>query len=94
MVCAFLLLCQVLHFQQTPCSGTNCALYALTGQEFALPATIPADFSIQLINNSLNWLQFNGKTMDEEGGNMLDIKLTSEDLDQIDRLLTYAQKKV
>lgn len=74
------------------CSGTNCALYALTGQEFALPATIPSDFSIQLINNSLNWLQFNGKTMQEEGGNILDIKLTSEDLNQIDRLLTYAQK--
>ncbi|MCT2409154.1 hypothetical protein NZD88_16525 [Chryseobacterium antibioticum] len=76
----------------SPCTGSNCALYALTGQEFALPATIPADFSIQLINNSLSWLQFNGKTMKEEDGNTLDITLTSEDLNQISTLLTYAQE--
>jgi LysM repeat protein len=74
------------------CTGSNCALYALTGQEFALPAAIPADFSIQLINNSLSWLQFNGKTMQEEGGNTLDIKLTTDDLSQISTLLTYAQE--
>lgn len=77
----------------SPCIGNNCALYALTGQEFALPATIPADFSIQLINNSLSWLQFNGKSMQEEGGNILDIKLTAEDINQINTLLTYAQTK-
>ncbi|MBL1220372.1 hypothetical protein JET18_05950 [Chryseobacterium sp. L7] len=76
----------------SPCTGANCALYSLTGQEFALPATIPADFSIQLINNSLSWLQFNGKTMREEGGNTLDITLTSDDLNQISTLLTYAQE--
>ncbi|MET3035923.1 LysM domain-containing protein [Chryseobacterium sp. NRRL B-14859] len=74
------------------CTGSDCALYALTGQEFALPATIPDDFSIQLINNSLNWLQFNGKTMQEEGGNTLNVQLTTEDLNQISALLTYAQK--
>lgn len=74
------------------CTGSDCALYALTGQEFALPATIPDNFSIQLINNSLSWLQFNGKTMKEEGGNTLDITLTSEDLNQISTLLTYAQE--
>ncbi|NML68703.1 hypothetical protein HHL23_02665 [Chryseobacterium sp. RP-3-3] len=78
--------------KDSPCTGSNCALYALTGQEFDLPATIPADFSIQLINNSLSWLQFNGKTMKEEGGNTLDITLTSEDLNQISTLLTYAQE--
>lgn len=77
----------------SPCTGSNCALYALTGQEFALPATIPADFSIQLINNSLNWLQFNGKTMKEEGGNTLDVQLTTDDINQISTLLTYAQEK-
>lgn len=75
----------------SPCTGNNCALYALTGQEFALPATIPADFSIQLINNSLSWLQFNGKSMQEEGGNILDINLTPEDINQINTLLSYAQ---
>jgi LysM repeat protein len=75
----------------SPCTGNNCALYALTGQEFALPATIPADFSIQLINNSLSWLQFNGKSMQEEGGNILDIQLTPEDINQINTLLSYAQ---
>ncbi|WP_336690717.1 MULTISPECIES: LysM peptidoglycan-binding domain-containing protein [unclassified Chryseobacterium] len=79
--------------QGSPCTGNNCALYSLTGQEFALPATIPADFSIQLINNSLSWLQFNGKSMDEEGGNILNVKLTPEDINQIDTLLNYAQTK-
>jgi len=74
------------------CKGSTCALYALTGQEFALPATIPSDFSIQLINNSLSWLQFNGKTMQEEGGNTIDVTLTSEDINQISTLLNYAQK--
>ncbi|MFN1215731.1 LysM peptidoglycan-binding domain-containing protein [Chryseobacterium kwangjuense] len=77
----------------SPCTGSDCALYALTGQEFALPATIPADFSIQLINNSLSWLQFNGKTMKEEGGNTLDVQLTTDDINQISTLLTYAQEK-
>ncbi|NIF06603.1 LysM peptidoglycan-binding domain-containing protein [Chryseobacterium sp. Tr-659] len=72
------------------CTGSNCALYALTGQEFALPNPIPDDFSIQLINNSLNWLQFDGKTI-QEGGSTLDIKLTTEDINQINTLLTYAQ---
>lgn len=74
------------------CTGPDCALYALTGQEFTLPAAIPSGFSIQLINNSLHWLQFNGKTNQEEGGNILDIALTSEDINQIGTLLTYAQK--
>lgn len=77
--------------EDSPCTGSNCALYALTGQEFALPATIPDDFSIQLINNSLSWLQFNGKTI-QNGGNTLDITLTDEDINQVNTLLTYAQQ--
>jgi len=76
----------------SPCpTDGNCALYSLTGQEFALPANVAAGFSIQLINNSLSWLEFNGKTMKEEGGNTLNITLQAEDITQITTLLNYAQ---
>lgn len=74
-----------------PCTGDNCALYALTGQEFALPSDVAEGFSIQLVNNSLDWLEFNGKSMMEEGGDILNVQLTAEDITRINTLLHYAR---
>jgi hypothetical protein len=78
--------------QGSPCPADgNCALYALTGQEFALPANVAAGFTIQLINNTIDWLEFNGKTI-SNGGNILEVKLEAADITQINTLLSYAQK--
>lgn len=79
--------------QGSPCpADSDCALYALTGQEFALPADVAKGFEIQLINSSLSWLQIDGKSMNEPGGNMLSVILDDPDIEQINTLLSYAQQ--
>lgn len=78
----------------SPCpADSDCALFALTGQEFILPADVAKGFEIQLINSSLSWLQMDGKPMNEPGGNTLSVILDDPDIQQINTLLTYAQQK-
>nr|WP_315419906.1 LysM peptidoglycan-binding domain-containing protein [uncultured Pedobacter sp.] len=77
----------------SPCpADSDCALFSLTGQEFVLPADVAKGFEIQLINSSLSWLQIDGKSMNEPGGNMLSVILDDPDIEQISTLLNYAQQ--
>ncbi len=73
----------------SPCiNQETCALYAMTGQEFALPASIPANLQIELVNNSsaLSWLKFKGPN-----AQTLQIQLQDTDYKQISTVLSYAQ---
>lgn len=77
----------------SPCTvaGKDCALFSLTGQQFGLPADVAAGFTITLINKTLSWLKFNGKSITDPDGGVLDIQLTADDIQQISTLLGYAQ---
>lgn len=76
----------------SPCTGDDCALYMLTGQQFALPANVEKDFEINLVNKTLDWLQFNGQVPSGDPKEAtLTIKLTDEDITQINTVLSYAQ---
>ncbi len=77
----------------SPCPADgSCALFSLTGQQFALPADIAVGFTIELTNKSLNWLLFNGIPITDPKGGILKIELTADDIKQISTLLDYAQK--
>lgn len=78
----------------SPCigAGEDCALYSLTGQQFALPSNVAAGFTISLINSSMSWLKFNGKSITDPDGGTLNIVLTTDDINQITTLLGFAQK--
>jgi len=76
----------------SPCTGDNCALYRLTGQQFAIPGEVKEGFAINLVNKTLDWLQFNGEV---PGGDpkeaTLSVALSADDITQISTVLNYAQ---
>lgn len=77
----------------SPCPADgDCALFSLTGQQFALPADVAAGFKIELTNSALPWLLFDGVAMSDPNGGVLTIALTEDDITQISTLLNYAQK--
>ncbi|HEY1645302.1 MAG TPA: hypothetical protein VGF75_02855, partial [Candidatus Saccharimonadales bacterium] len=77
---------------ESPCTEKgDCALFSLTGQQFALPADIEAGFIIELTNSALPWLLFNGKPITDPDGGKLEITLKEEDIVQIETLLNYAR---
>jgi LysM repeat protein len=77
----------------SPCSGQNdCALYRLTGQQFALPSTVAAGFEISLVNKNLDWLALGGTKPTTSDAATLSISLTADDVTQINTVLSYAQK--
>ncbi|WP_440067484.1 LysM peptidoglycan-binding domain-containing protein [Tenacibaculum discolor] len=77
----------------SPCTGDDCALYQLTGQQFEVPSDVKEGFTINLINTTLNWLQFNGEVPSGDPKKAtLPIKLTAEDISQISTVINYAQQ--
>ncbi|MBQ4819260.1 LysM peptidoglycan-binding domain-containing protein [Aquimarina sp. MMG016] len=84
----------------SPCTGDDCALYRLTGQQFEIPADVKEGFTINLINTTLDWLEFNGqppspvdpKKPDGPKKATLGVILTKEDISQISTVIDYAQK--
>ncbi|MGG6231466.1 LysM peptidoglycan-binding domain-containing protein [Tenacibaculum sp. SDUM215027] len=77
----------------SPCTGDDCALYQLTGQQFEVPSDVKEGFTINLINTTLNWLQFNGEVPSGDPKKAtLPIKLTAEDISQISTVVNYAEQ--
>lgn len=77
---------------KSPCTGDDCALYRLTGQQFEVPADVAEGFAINLINSSLDWIEFNGQLPEgDPKQGQLQVTLTSDDIDQINSVLGYAQ---
>lgn len=77
----------------TPPTGDDCALYRLTGQQFEIPASVAEGFAINLINNTLDWLQFNGEApVGNPKTAILPVILTNEDIAQISTVIGYAQQ--
>lgn len=71
-----------------PCSGLeDCSLYALTGQQFSLPAFKTGDtYSIQLTKANLDWIHF-----DNVAQNTLTLPIAATAVTSIQTILTYAQ---
>jgi uncharacterized protein YegP (UPF0339 family)/LysM repeat protein len=76
----------------SPCTADGtCALFRLTGQQFAIPADVKAGFTISLVNNTLDWLQFNGQVPSGDPKEAtLSVVLDEDDIKQITTVLEYA----
>ena len=74
------------------CSGTDCALYLLTGQQFTVPGSVAEGFAISLVNSSLDWLYFNDNLpTGDPASATLTVTLTAEDISQINTVVQFAQ---
>ena len=74
---------------------SDCALYRLTGQQFEVPADVTVGFDINLINSTLDWIQFNGQlpvapVAGDAKTATLSILLKADDIEQITEITTYA----
>ncbi|PKH51755.1 hypothetical protein CXF68_14150 [Tenacibaculum sp. Bg11-29] len=74
---------------------SDCALYRLTGQQFEVPSDVAVEFNINLINNTLDWIEFNGKLpsvgeSDDDKTATLSIVLVEDDIKQINEITDYA----
>ncbi len=69
----------------------DCGLFNLTGQQFLLPDDVSEGFKIELINDRLEWLSFNGSKPDFATSQaVLPITLKTSDVSNIQKLTKFA----
>lgn len=78
----------------TAYDGPTAAIYAQTGQEFALPSTVETGFEIQLIATDLSWLTLGtgDTTTSSSTTQTLTLSLTKEDVDQVTNVTSTVEK--